>query len=182
MGIPSWVQGACIRAKSTDIEERVKKKWNDLVDDFLNIRFVRKFDKPWRLDVVDQLELGLSISKHVSLKDIANIPIKKLYKTGNDYVNKAYNEEQMKRNEARFVVYGHTHAYSIQPLDLVPMTSDNLEKIYFNSGTWRKVHVKTAFDLEHHEFLNWYVMTFIAFYLTNERKNRKFEVWNGALG
>jgi hypothetical protein len=52
----------------------------------------------------------------------------------------------------------------------------------FNTGTWRKIHLRTAYDVESQEFLSWNVMTFIAFYLNDEREDRRFEVWNGALG
>jgi UDP-2,3-diacylglucosamine pyrophosphatase LpxH len=74
----------------------------------------------------------------------------------------------VRRNEAEFVLYGHTHRYRILPVDVVPMTGETMQKAYFNTGTWRKIHVKTAYDVESHEFLSWRV--------------RGFEVWNGALG
>jgi hypothetical protein len=58
-----------------------------------------------------------------------------------------------------------------------------LDKIYFNTGTWRRVHVQTAFDVRNCEFVGWYVMTFITFYRSGEKKgDRRFEVWNGAMG
>ena len=180
--IPLWIQSACRRARSVETGERVKEVWNDLVDDFLKIDFVREHDRPWRMDVVDALEWGLRISKHLSFRDIANLPLRKFQRTEDDYMDKAFHEEHIRRNEAEFVLYGHTHRYRIQPLDLVPMTGETMEKTYFNTGTWRKIHVRTAYDVESQEFLSWHVITFIAFYLDDERGDRRFEVWNGALG
>ena len=42
--------------------------------------------------------------------------------------------------------------------------------------------MRTAYDMESQEFLSWHVMTFIAFCLDDERGDRRFEVWNRALG
>lgn len=122
------------------------------------------------------------VSKYLSFRDIANLPLRKFQRTEDDYTDKAFHEEYIRRNEAEFVLYGHTHRYRIQPLDLVPMTGETMQKTYFNTGTWRKIHVRTAYDMESQEFLSWHVMTFIAFYLDDERGDRRFEVWNGALG
>jgi len=180
--IPLWVHGACRRAISPKTEKKVKEVWNKLVDDFLKIKFVKKHDKPWRIDIVDGLQLGLKISTFFSVKDIVNFPIRRFYKKSEDYLNKAFQEEYVKRNMAEFVVYGHTHHHQIAPLDLVPIAGEILQKTYFNTGTWRKIHEKTSFDRENREFLSRHVMTFIAFYLKEERENRRFEVWNGALG
>ena len=180
--IPLWIHGACRRAKSPETEKQVKKVWNRLVDAFLKNKFVKKHDRPWRMDVVDALQLVLKISKFFSLKDMINLPLRKFYKKRGDYVNKAFNEEYVRRNMAEFVVYGHTHHHQVVPLDQVSVPGGILQKTYFNTGTWRRVHEKTAFDEENQEFLSRDVMTFIAFYLKEERGNRRFEVWNGALG
>lgn len=180
--VPIWIQGACRRAKSEMIGEKVKGVWNGLVDDFLSIDFVKRHDRPWRIDLVDALQLGLRISKHLSFEDIANLPLRRFVKTEEDYRDKAFSEDYMRRNEAEFVVFGHTHNYGIQPLDRVPLPGGSMQKTYFNSGTWRKVQVRTACGRERHEFFGWHVMTFIAFYTGVERGGRRFEVWNGALG
>jgi len=180
--IPLWVYGVCRRAKSPETEKKVKEVWNKLVDGFLKIKFVRQHDKPWRIDIVDCLQLGLKISTFFSIRDIVNFPIRKFYKRCEDYVNKAFCEEYVRRNMAEFVVYGHTHDHQVIPLDLVPLPGEVLQKTYFNTGTWRRVHEKTTFGMEDQEFLSRHVMTFIAFYLKEERKNHRFEVWNGALG
>jgi UDP-2,3-diacylglucosamine pyrophosphatase LpxH len=180
--IPLWVHGACRKAISPETGKKVKEIWNKLVKDFLKIKFVKQHDKPWRMDAVDALQLGLGISTFFSIKDIVNFPIRKLYKKSEDYVNKAFHEEHVKRNMAEFVVYGHTHHHQVVPLDLVPMPGEILQKTYFNTGTWRRAHEKATFGVEDQEFLSRHVMTFIAFYQKEERKNHKFEVWNGALG
>ncbi|HHT9126322.1 MAG TPA: metallophosphoesterase [Candidatus Brocadiia bacterium] len=182
--VPLWIHGACRRAKTVEIGEKVKDVWNNLVDEFLKIPFVAEHNTWSPADVVDNLRRGLKISKSFPFKVMAKITswLGSLQPTRDDYRDKAFREVYMKENQAEFALYGHTHGYEIQPLDEVP------QKTYFNTGTWRKVHVKAAYDVENQEFLNWHVMTFIAFYLENERLDkvtgakRRFEVWNGALG
>jgi UDP-2,3-diacylglucosamine pyrophosphatase LpxH len=180
--LPLWIQGACRRARSVETAEKVKDVWNDLVDRFLEIDFVKEHDKPWRFDIVNALQVALRISKYLSFKDLAKLPLRKFQKTEADYKDKAFYEDRMRRNEAEFVVFGHTHRYEIQPLDQVPLAQGILQKTYFNTGTWRKVHIRTAYDVSNQEFLSWHVMTFIAFYLHDEREDMRFEVWDGALG
>ncbi|MFH1450292.1 MAG: metallophosphoesterase [bacterium] len=178
--IPLWIQGVCQRAKSKEIAEKVKEVWNNLVDDFLKIDFVQRHDRSWQIDIVDGLQLGLKISKYLSFKNIRNLPLRKLVKEEDDYKDKALNEEYLQKNKAKFVVYGHTHNYTMVPLDLVLREEEVFQKIYFNTGTWRKVQVRTF--KKDQKFLSWSVMTFIAFYLEGERKDKQFEIWNGALG
>lgn len=184
--MPLWIDGACSKAVPEEIGDKVKEVWNDLVDSFLQIPFVKQHDRRWRIDVVNQLQLGLRITKLFSFRGIANLPLSRVQrKTEDSYTDKAFREEHMVRNEAEFVLYGHTHEHKIQPLDWVPLSVGSLHKTYLNTGTWRKIHVRTAFDVENREFFRWHVMTFIAFYLEGERKDKKdrrFEVWNGALG
>jgi len=164
--IPKWVQVTCKRAKTKEIGKRVKNIWNSMVKDFLKIKFVKSHNKPWRLDNADILQLGLGLSKYLSLRSISNLPLK-LFKSGANYEKHAFNE----KTEANFIVYGHTHNYKVQPL--------NNQKIYFNTGTWRKVQIKNSYG---NEFTSMSVLTFISFYKDGERNGRKFEVWDGVLG
>lgn len=180
--IPSWIMGVCRRTVSPKAAEEVKKVWNNLVDQFLAIDFIKKHDTWNPFDIVDALQLGLRISKYSSLEDIANLPLKQFQSKADDYRDEAYNEAYMKNNKAEFVLYGHTHGHTIEPLDVVQTNGAPLQKTYINTGTWRKVHVRTAFDKKSLEFMNWHVMTFVAFYLESERKDKRFEIWNGALG
>ena len=180
--IPLWINGVSLRAKTTEIGKKIKKVWNEVVDGFLNIKFVKDHDKAWRMDMVDALQVGLRLSKFLSLNEISEIPLRKFQKTEDDYIDRAFQEDALLRNEATAIVYGHTHDYKLQPLDQVHLGGITIGKKYFNSGTWRKVHKRTAFDQKNYEFLSWHVLTLIAFYLEGERGQRSFEVWNGVLG
>lgn len=180
--IPLWVLGACRRAKEKKASETVKMAWNDLVDEFLQIDFIKKQDTWYPFDLMDGLQMGLKLSKYSSIESLASLPLRGLQNKRDDYIDDAYNEARLKSNEAEFILYGHTHSYTTEPLDIVQIGERTIEKLYLNTGTWRKVHTRTAFDKKGLEFMNWYVMTFVAFYLDGERGERRFEVWNGALG
>lgn len=50
-------------------------------------------------------------------------------------------------------------------------------------STWRKVFEHTAFEVKDCEFIGWYVLTFIVFYLELEKEpERNYEVWAASLG
>ena len=180
--IPKWIEGIC-RTTTPEIAKKVKKVWDELAEEFLNIDFVKDHDSLYPFDMVDFLEAGLKISKYVSFSDVAGIPTKMIQNFRRaKYDEEAFNERHMREMQANFVIYGHTHKHKVQALDQVPKGNEVFEKRYINTGTWRRVHEMATFDTKNMEFSSWDVMTFVAFYLKEERKERKFEVWNGVLG
>jgi hypothetical protein len=54
--------------------------------------------------------------------------------------------------------------------------------MYFNAGTWRRVHHPTRFDPREREFIAEETLTFLAFYRDDEREGRPYETWSGTLG
>ena len=50
----------------------------------------------------------------------------------------ALSEPDFRNRRARHVVYGHTHAAEIVPLDASHAEGYVLEQVYFNAGTWRR--------------------------------------------
>lgn len=186
LDIPVWINGICKRSRSRNTAVEIKEVWNHLVDDFLKLDFVKQHDKRG-LDIIDFLKVTFRISMFMPLKDLANLPLSKLFIKSDQLDDCAFNEDLLKRNEAEFIVYGHTHNQCIVPMDLVPLNAGLMNKTYFNTGTWRKIHVRTKFDTQNQEFSSWQVMSFVAFYKKDERvdskgNQRRFEVWNGALG
>jgi hypothetical protein len=115
---------------------------------------------------------------------LGNKVIQYSYGRSDDYRRYAYNEAALKSNSVRYVVYGHTHRAEQVALDVIPMPKNGaMEKIYFNTGTWRKIFEQTCFDEDKCEFIGWHVGTFVLFYLESEReKDRCYETWSGSLG
>ncbi|MEW5949407.1 MAG: hypothetical protein AB1711_08340 [Thermodesulfobacteriota bacterium] len=183
--IPAWIQGVC--NYKPGVEQRVHAIWNDLVDKFFKIKFVKDHDKLGP-DVIDFLQMAMRLSSGFSFSGLQKIlghwAVRSLYRTADDYRRFAYNEAPLKNNLVRYVVYGHTHHTEQAPLDIVPIPGDGvIDKIYFNTGTWRKVFEHTTFDQDNCEFIGWHVMTFLVFYLEKEKeKDRNYEVWSASLG
>jgi UDP-2,3-diacylglucosamine pyrophosphatase LpxH len=183
--LPAWIQGLC--NEYPEVEERLHAIWNGLADSFFHIPFVKAHDR-FGPDFVDFLQAALRLTSSFSfsrlMEIVGNAAIRYFYSKADDYKRYACNEAALKSNNARYVVYGHTHRAEQVPLDTVPLPKGAVfEKIYFNSGTWRKVFERTAFDQDKCEFIGWHVMTFLVFYLESEKQTgRTYEVWSGSLG
>ncbi len=177
--VPAWIQGVCNRHSGT--ETKVHDIWNNLVDQFFQLDFVKERNH-WKL------EMGLRLTKDLSYAKIQQVLqtaiAKKIYSSSDDYRGFAYSEWALKKNQSRYVVYGHTHHAEQVPLDvLTAAASGTMESLYFNTGTWRQVFEHTVFDQDTFEFIGWYVMTFLVFYLQEEKeRDRKYEVWSASLG
>lgn len=185
LAMPAWIQGVC--NEYPGVEEGLHRIWNGLVDKFFDIPFVKGHGHFWPnsltfLEMAMRLGSSFSFSK---LKEILGSHVASyFYSKADDYRRYAFNEAALKSNNAKYVVYGHTHRAEQAPLDVVQIPKrDALEKIYFNTGTWRKVFEQTCFDEDKCEFIGWYVATFVLFYLESEReKERCYETWSGSLG
>ena len=185
--VPAWIQGVC--NYNPGMETKIHRVWNDAVDRFFALDFVKQHDQ-WGPDITGALEMALRLTSSFSFERLqrflGNWVARGIYQKLDDYRRFAYNEWALKKNQARYVVYGHTHKAEQIPLDTVSIPGppeEMLEKVYFNSGTWRKVFEPTAFDAENCEFIGWHVMTFLVFYLPEEREiDRHFEMWSASLG
>lgn len=177
--VPAWIQGVCNRYPGT--EDMVHDIWNSLVDDFFHLDFVKARNR-WGLETILRLTSDLSFAK---IQQILKSSIaQKIYSGSDDYRSFAYHEWSVKQTQTRYVVYGHTHHAEQVPLDILPpAASGTTEALYFNTGTWRKVFEHTVFDEASFEFIGWYAMTFLVFYLPEEKElDRKYEVWSASLG
>jgi UDP-2,3-diacylglucosamine pyrophosphatase LpxH len=185
LDIPAWIQGVCNGFPG--VEDKVHEIWNDLLDKFFKLVFIKEHDR-WGPDMVDFLQMALRLTTGLPFEKIQEIlgqyVVRHFYKKADDYRSFANNEAALRTNQVSYVVYGHTHYVEQVPLDRVSIPQDGvLEKVYFNSGTWRKVFEHTAFDADSFEFIGWHVMTFLVFYLEQEKeKNRNYEMWSASLG
>jgi hypothetical protein len=176
---PLLVRGACLRARTPEIAETVKRTWNELVDEFLEIPFVSQHEVPWRLNMVDALQFGLKLSRHLSIRDIEHMPLRHLQ--SHSFLQHALEEDVVQSGQARNIIYAHTHEARMAPLETVEADGSTRCRIYFNAGTWRPVYRRTEFDHDKLGFLCWHSLTALALYLPKERRGRSFEMWTGAL-
>ena len=164
------------------LQSQIKSIWNELCNEFLALPFVQKDNKPFKLDLVDGLEVALHLTDRFSFKTIDEIVVWARRKFNADeitFARHALKEQAFLNGAARFVVYGHTHHYEIVPLDSFPGSPQPTNQIYINSGTWH-----TYFDLavhkpEEQKFISYQVLTYLTFYKDNERGGRRFETWSG---
>ena len=98
------------------------------------------------------------------------------------YYHHAMQEQDFRNRRARHIVYGHTHHPETIALDASYAEGYVLNQLYFNAGTWRRVHHQTKFAAHEHEFIASDTMTFLAFFYGDERKGRPYETWSGNLG
>ncbi len=186
--IPIWIDGSLRRSSANRKQTKeIKTVWDKLVDEFLKIDFVKSQDSFWNpLDDVDKLEALLKFSKGISLSTLGKIVNwygKNVSTKVESYYKKALTESAFKNRSAQFVVYGHTHRNEIIPLDITELTEGKeLRQIYLNSGTWRRVHTLAQSNTKDAEFIDYNIMTYLAFFKGDERRGRSFEAWSGALG
>lgn len=187
LDVPAWVLMVQKKVGSDRVRRLIDEVWHGCVKAFLDLAYVQSFGKFLWPDLVDGLELVLKLSSHASgrmREKIAETVKSFMTDTeGDTYQKRAYDESKLRSGEASYVLYGHTHDHQVIPLDQVPNnTLVPEDKIYFNTGTWRKTWNRTAFDRMNREFIGWHVLTYVALFRDDENGDYNFEVWNSALG
>jgi UDP-2,3-diacylglucosamine pyrophosphatase LpxH len=184
LATPLWISGQIKRhAQSAALEAELKKVWDDLCDEFLQLDVVREEDKAFQFDVVDALQLILKISKRASFETVNDIVLwahERLREKGHSLAEHALQEPAFLKDEARFIVYGHTHFHEIVPLDSDGEPPNEQNQFYINSGTWRSYYDLAVKDPSQQKFVRYQTFTYLTFYKDGERGGRLFETWSGA--
>jgi hypothetical protein len=186
LATPLWISGQIKRhAGSTALETELKKVWDDLCDQFLQLEVVREEDKAFHFDIVDAMQLLLKISKRTSFETVNEIVLwirDRLHESQRSLAAHALQEPAVLNDSARFVVYGHTHQHEIVPLDSYGEPPNEQNQIYINSGTWRSYYSLAVKDPTEQKFVRYQTFTYLTFYKDDERSGRLFETWSGAYG
>lgn len=184
---PSWVLMVADKTKNEVARRVIEQAWDVCVDAFFQVPFIKNQDKLLWPDRIDLLQISLQLSSHMSKKTLEKLTElkEKLFHPdpAGGYDRQAFAESEVRSGEASFVLYGHTHDSLMIPMDITPRTDGSIQdKIYFNTGTWRKTWNKTQFDSANREFIGWHVLTYVAIFKPLENGAYNFEVWNAALG
>jgi UDP-2,3-diacylglucosamine pyrophosphatase LpxH len=184
---PSWVLMVSGRTSNPVAREVIEKAWAECVDDFFKVEFIKDQDKFLWPDTIDLLQVALQLSSHTTKKFLEKIAdFKERFFSGKmegDYHKAAFAEPKVRSGEVSYVVYGHTHDHLMVPMDQVPTAEGkSVDKVYFNTGTWRKTWNKAWFDHVNREFIGWHVLSYVTIFAEEENGDYNFEVWNGALG
>lgn len=183
--VPIWIDGLLERSGvKAELRKQMKRSWDKLADDFLQLGIVREQDSfsPFRL--VDGLAHALKFSKRLSIGWTAKISswLHELRGSSSEsYFQHALAEQDFRNRRARHIVYGHTHVAESVPLDASYADGYVLNQMYFNAGTWQRVYRQTQWAPGEQEFIPSETMTYLSFYQGDERSGRPYETWTGSL-
>jgi UDP-2,3-diacylglucosamine pyrophosphatase LpxH len=178
--IPIWVDGLLENTCTPVLAEEIKGIWNELVDEFLRLDFIKA--RPFGSSLPIKLAFKISSELPMSgLSDVAAWFNAKFGGRADSFYPYAMHEKSFTEGWAKFIVYGHTHHYEIVPLQCVQQGNTLTNQIYINSGTWRPVHELARFHPGQKHFVGYHVMTYLSFFKDDERKGKSFESWTGAL-
>ncbi len=182
---PVWIEGLLERCGvQPAIRKEIKRTWDGLADEFLQLSIVRDFDRWSPFDIVDGMDRALKFSKRLSIGWAGKITtwLQSLRGSqGDSYFQHALAEQDFRNRRARNIVYGHTHHAEVVPLDASYADGYVLNQMYFNAGTWRRVLQPTRSTLSEHEFIPVESLSILSFFYGDERGGRPFESWTGTL-
>jgi hypothetical protein len=184
--IPVWVNGVLRRTcPDEDSAARVKSIWDELVEEFLELQFVRDRRAVLPALTIDKLALALRFSRGVSMKKLSRFSVwlngRSNGGSGRPSFHDALEEDVIRNRTAQSIVYGHTHRHDVVPLDTSYSRAGALDQMYLNSGTWRVVREQARRRPSDEMFTNYLVMTYLGLYKDDERGGRPFEAWSGSL-
>jgi hypothetical protein len=186
LATPIWVNG---QLKTLAMENKLpvsgadglKKVWDELASEFLELEFVKQADQAFKFDVVDKFQAILFLSTLASFETIDTITLRlqsgKHAKTDLSFAKNALHEPALLDGSANYIVYGHTHHHETVPLDFDSVKGN---QIYFNSGTWHTYFDLARRDPSERKFIPYKALTYITFYKKHEHDDRNFETWSGA--
>ena len=184
LATPLWISGQIKNyAGSKALEDELKKVWDDICDEFLQTDFVRDADQAFQFDVVDAMEIAVKISRRASFSTINDVVVWIHDKFGGEkqsFAKHALQEPAFVNDEARYIVYGHTHHHEIVPLDEDVVPPHTESQLYFNSGTWHSYYGLAIKNPAEQKFVPYQALTYLIFYKDDERGGHHFETWSGA--
>jgi UDP-2,3-diacylglucosamine pyrophosphatase LpxH len=185
IAVPLWISGKLQQSGGRPVHLRlVKEVWNEVVDEFLHLDFVRQQDIPGVPDVVDMLEAGLRLSRKISFNRIDQLVAwqqRRGWKEDISYEREALREQAFLDHQADYIVYGHSHHHEIVPLDAYRQDDQLASQWMINSGTWRLFYDLARRLPGSKTFMPYQITTFLCFYQGDERGGHKVEAWSGKL-
>jgi UDP-2,3-diacylglucosamine pyrophosphatase LpxH len=181
--VPAWVRQQSVVRK--ELLKPMAQVWNEVVEEFLSNDYVRRWldkeRKTFSLDLGKKLRLLLELSRNKLIAHGSDERLTQLYRffqqSFDGKMSGLAASELQKRRGLRFVVNGHSHFPSMQPLGTV----DGKPAVYFNTGTWRAVH-QIGHDMGGRpSFLAYDAMSYLVFFPSDDPLGRDYEWWTGAL-
>ncbi len=188
---PVWVANLLDRYKaSTSQRHKVNEVWHDLVEQFCKLDFLEELNRPFAFDMVDAIKVILKLARFTSVDSLNDwaLSVEKFIGrlgshgiSGSSYEQYAVQEEAYRAREARFIVYGHTHQFSVTPLRATIKNEVQFDQIYLNAGTWLPVHKLSEADSNKKGFVFYKTLGYLGIFKDDERRLKTYETWNGTL-
>jgi hypothetical protein len=188
---PVWIASLLDRYQATPAQrEKIDEIWHNLVEQFSKLDILDEFDQPFKIDMVDALQAVLKFASLVSIDKLDDwaLAIDKLEslmglggKANASYEKYAVQEDAYKSREARFIVYGHTHKFTVTPLRTTSKNGLPFDQMYLNAGTWLPVHEICDADSNKKGFMFYKTMGYLGIYRGDERRCKAYETWSGTL-
>ena len=183
LAAPLWIRGQIGHyADARSLERDLKRVWDEIAEEFLQLDFLRQADKAYKFDVVDAMQLIVKISGRASFSNINDLAIwvrDRMSEGQPSFAQHALLEPDFLVNKARYVVYGHTHHHEVIPLDMVNGSDFADSEVYFNSGTWHSYYDLAIRNPREQKFVPYQSLTYVTFYTNDEHEGRHFETWSG---
>jgi UDP-2,3-diacylglucosamine pyrophosphatase LpxH len=184
LATPLWISSQ-LRQNNIPIpvQDKLKRIWDELCNQFLALPFVRAADKKMKLDIVDGLEALIKITDRITFRTLDSLVVwlrKKFWSEEITFAKFALKEDAFLNRKAQFIVYGHTHHHEVVSLDSIPSSPVPTNQLYLNSGTWHTYFDLAIYKPEDQKFIPYQVLTYLAFYQGSERGGRRFEAWSGS--
>jgi hypothetical protein len=171
--IPVWLDGLLKQSADPEAARAVRRIWDGVVEDFLDIDFVKRHRDPFKWGL--RLTEGFSFSNLGRIVPWGARMVRRLGLMA-DYAKFARREKAFADPKYSYVVFGHTHHHEVVPLRTAAR-GGGPEGIYLNSGTWRAVFDRAKDG----DFFGYRVMTYLAFFNGSERHGSSFEAWSASL-
>ena len=176
--------------KSPHLKKEIEEALKDIIKNFNDLLYLKRWYKrhdKWNLftsDEADKLQTALRMFKFLNIESAEGLM--KIYSKifGSpadmpmDNSDKALIEKVKEflghTSDYRYYVAGHTHAPIQVPIRI---SSQGLEQVYLNTGTWRSRHVQGLSG----GFISWKNITYTIFYSREESEYQFYETWTGTL-
>lgn len=137
--LPLWIRwitenNLSIKSARTDII----KAWNEVVDDFLSLKEFKDKDGYGKSDYKNIRKVFELSTKFKLAELVANSPY---LPDGDGGYRLAAEQEAKKQTKYRFVLFGHTHKPTLQPLTYAP---EDQNRFYVNTGCSRRLVTKSV--------------------------------------
>jgi UDP-2,3-diacylglucosamine pyrophosphatase LpxH len=133
-----WVTETNLALKSSRNE--IINAWKEVVDDFLNVKEFRNaqaYGDAEHKNIRTVFELSTKFKLAQLVAKFPYLP------DGDAIYRKSAEDEARKHTTYRFVLFGHTHRPTLQPLTYAP---EGRPRFYVNTGCWRRLVMKSTGD------------------------------------